>query len=358
MMMMPLALAALAALAACTRPSEQRAADDLGVGTASLTDASVQIAGGLAAVRELADHRLELWAQAPVLDLQLSLLDTAAGDWTITIRNALTDAVLSDGTTTYTREPGQHPTVAIFRVPLGAGAHALRLAPPDADSRAPFRVAAMADIQTALPVVHEVFARINAVPDLRFVVGMGDLTERGELAEYELYERQLATLNIPLYTTIGNHELWHDHMRFLDRFGRANFQFDFHGVAFTFVDSGDAGLDPLVEEWLDGWLDAARDRPHVFLTHMPPVDPVGIRYGSFRSTRDGRRLLSRLAGGNVDLTLYGIPAYITGGGGADPMRLDGIDRHFLVIELGSPQTGLLPIDLTGGIGGVEVHRVD
>ena len=362
-------LAALAA--ACTRPSEQRALDDLGVGAASLTDADVQIAGGLAAVRALADHRLELWAQAPVLDLQISLLDTAAGDWTITIRNATTDAVLSDGATAYTREPGQRPTVAIFHVPLGAGTHALRLAPPDAGVLAPFRVAAMADIQTALPAVHEVFAEINAVPDLRFVVAMGDLTERGHLDEYELYERQLETLQIPFYTTIGNHELWNDHMRFLDRFGRANFQFDFKGVAFTFVDSGDASLDPLVEEWLGDWLDAARDRPHVFLTHMPPVDPVGLRYGSFRSTRDGRRLLSRLVEGNVDLTLYGhihtyveyenagIPAYISGGGGADPMKLDGIERHFLVIELAPAQTAFAPLaPFPGGVGGVEVHRVD
>jgi hypothetical protein len=364
-----LALGACAA-AACLEPAAERARDDLDVGAARSADAEVQIAGGLAAVRALADHRLELWAQAPVLDLRLSLLDTAAGDWTIMIRNATTEAVLAAGGATYVREPGERPTVAVFRVPLPAGAHELRLAPPDADWLSSFKVAAMADIQTALPVVHEVFAAINAVPDLRFVVGMGDLTERGHLDEYDLYERQLETLQIPFYTTIGNHELWNDPLRFLGRFGRANFQFQFKGVAFTFVDSGDAGLDPLVEEWLDGWLADARALPHVFLTHMPPVDPVGLRYGSFRSTRDGRRLLSRLAGGNVDLTLYGhihtlvqyenagIPAYISGGGGAAPMKFDGIDRHFLVVELVPAAASLAPFGGGGGIAGVEVHRVD
>jgi 3',5'-cyclic-AMP phosphodiesterase len=366
------ALAALAACAAaaCLRPGEDRAADDLGVGSAAIADADVQVAGGLATVRALADHRLELWSQAPVIDVRLELLDTAAGDWTITIRNALADAVLATGGATYAREPGERPTVATFRVPLGAGVHELRLAPPDADRIEGYRVAAMADIQTALPSVHEVFAAINAVPDLRFVVGMGDLTERGYLEEYDLYERQLETLQIPFYTTLGNHELWSDHMRFLGRFGRANFQFQFKGVAFTFVDSGDAGIAPLVEEWLDGWLADARDAPHVFLTHMPPVDPLGLRYGSFRSTRDGRRLLSRLVAEDVDLTLYGhihtfvsydnagIPAYISGGGGADPMRLDGIDRHFLVIELAPAPATVAPLLPGGGIGGVSVHRVD
>lgn len=362
--------ACAAASTACVRPGEERARDDLGVGAAAITDAEIQIAGGLAAVRALGDHRLELWSQAPVLELRLALLDTAAGEWVITIRNAMADAVLSAAGATYTREPGERPTVATFRVPLGAGVHELRLAPPDAERLEGFKVAAMADIQTALPVVDQVFAAINAVPELRFVVGMGDLTERGRLDEYELYERQLAELAIPFYTTIGNHELWGDHLRFLDRFGRANFQFRFKGVAFTFVDSGDAGLDPLVEEWLDGWLADAREAPHVFLTHMPPVDPLGLRYGSFRSTRDGRRLLSRLVEGGVDLTLYGhihtyvayenagIPAYISGGGGADPMLLDGIDRHFLVVELAAPPAGLAPLDPAAGVAGVEVHRVD
>jgi hypothetical protein len=101
---------------------------------------------------------------------------------------------------------------------------------------------------------------------------------------------------------------------------------------------------------------------------MPPVDPFGMRYGSFRSTRDGRRLISRLVEGGVDLTLYGhihtlveyenggIPAYISGGGGAAPMKLDGIDRHFLVVEL-APDLGA-SAPLGGGIGAVEVHRVD
>jgi len=364
-----LAAAAVAALAAaaCLEPGQSRARDDLDVGASSIADAEVQIADGLAAVRALGDHRLELWAQAPVLDLRLSLLDTAAGEWTITVRNATIDAVLAAGGATHARQPGERPTVAVFRVPLSAGAHELRVAPPDADRLESFKVAAMADIQTALPVVHEVFAAINAVPDLRFVVGMGDLTERGQLDEYDLYERQLETLGIPFYTTIGNHELWHDHMRFVGRFGRASFQFRFKGVAFTFADSGDAGIDPLVEEWLDGWIAGAREQPHVFLTHMPPVDPVGLRYGSFRSTRDGRRLLSRLAGGGVDLTLYGhihtlveyenagIPAYISGGGGAAPMRFDGIDRHFLVVEL-APAAALVPGG--DGVAGVEVHRVD
>ncbi len=353
-------LAALLIMNACTRPADQRALAELEVGSAALRDVELQVAGGLAAVRKLTDHEIELWSQSPVVEVQLALGASAAGDWTITVRNVLPDATLSTASAVYTRAYGDRPTVATFLLTLGEGTHVLRVAPPDADRVEPFRVAAMADIQTALPIVDDVFNAINLVPDARFVVGMGDLTERSELEEYDLYERQLTVLGIPLYTTLGNHELWAEPARFFDRFGRASFQFTFKGAAFTFVDSGDAGLDPIVEEWLDGWLADARDQTHVFLTHIPPIDPLGVRYGAFRSARDGHRLLSRLAANDVELTLYGhihtyqafenagIPAYISGGGGAQPMRFDGIDRHFLMVELDP---------VAGKVGEVTVHRV-
>jgi predicted phosphodiesterase len=354
-----LAIVALA-LAGCTRPGESRALAELEVGAAELRGIAVQATGGLAAIRDLSDGRIELWSQTPDLELVVELDATAAGAWTIVARNTPVDAVLSDSGVVHPRAPGGFPTVATFALALAPGVHVLRIAPPDADRREPYKVAAMADIQTALPIVDDVFRAISEVPDLRFVVAMGDLTERGELAEYELFERQLQTLAIPFYTTVGNHELWAPPERFYGRLGRASFHFGFKGAAFSFVDSGDAGIDPIVEGWLDGWLAEARADAHVFLTHVPPLDPFGGRYGSFRSAQDARRLLARLVDGGVDLTLYGhlhtysrfenagIPAYISGGGGALPMTWDGIDRHFLVITIDPERRS---------IGDVEVHRV-
>lgn len=334
----------LAALAACVHPGEERARDELEVGHAAAADAVVDVTDGLAVVRALTDHALDLWCSAPVVELSLT---GDPGDWTITAQNVVADAELVIDGRSVAREPGDRRTVATFRVVLGAGPHTLRIAPPDASLAAPFRAVAMADIQTALPVVNEMFAKINQV-DARFVIAMGDITDRGELDEYALFDRQLFTLDIPFYTTLGNHELWGGTDRFFTRYGRASFHFDFKGTAFTFADSGDAGLDPLVESWVDGWLAQARDQPHVFLTHIPPIDPVGIRYGGFRSNRDAYRLLARLAENKVDLQLYGhihtlveydngnIPTYISGGGGAQPMRGDGIGRHFLVIDFDGP----------------------
>jgi hypothetical protein len=346
-------------VSACIRPADERATEELSVGQAELSDSSVRVEGGLAAIRELADARLELWSQAPVLDIELAVGTSDGGNWTITARNILTDAQLFVDGVSYVREPEQFPTVGVFHVPLAAGVHALHVAPPDEALLEPFQVAAVADIQTALPEVDEVFEAINAVPDLRFVVAMGDITQRAEVWEYDLFDRQLVTLQIPFYTTLGNHDLWAPASRFFERYGRASFSFTFKGVTFTFADSGDGDIDPTVDGWLDEWLDAARDRTSIFLSHFPPIDPVGIRYGGFRSADDARRLLSKFVQNNVDLTLYGhihtfikfdnagIPAYISGGGGAEPMKCDGNDRHFHVVEADST-----------GIRDVSVHRVD
>jgi len=218
----------------------------------------------------------------------------------------------------------------------------------------------MGDIQTALPRVDDVFARIDREPGIRFVFSMGDLVEDGRLDEYALLVDKLELLDVPYFSTIGHHELRANLDRWHDLFGRYNVHFLFKGAAFSIVDSGNASLDPLVYDWLDGWLAEGVDRVHVFGTHFPPIDPVGVRQGAFRSRKEAAKLLARLAAGEVDLTLYGhihsfyaysnagIPAYISGGGGALPEKFDGIGRHFLVVE----------VDPDGGLGPVGVVRVD
>ncbi|MBP6628505.1 MAG: metallophosphoesterase [Kofleriaceae bacterium] len=350
----------IAAGAGCTQPGADRAAAELAVGQAAAAGWTVAIDDGLGAVRRLDPAVLEVWAGAPTIELTLGAAVTTS--LTVIIHNAVPDAEITSPTVALgATTTGARVTDRTVSAVIPAGAHRLRVAAPDADEVGRFRVVAMADIQTALPTVDEVFARIAGVPDVRFVVSMGDLTERALEEEYDLFEAQLAYLPVPYYTTLGNHELWTEADNYFRRFGRASFQARFKGAAFTFADSGDGGLDPTVEGWLDGWLADGADDLHLFLTHYPPIDPVGVRAGSFRSRRQAHQLLARLSEGGVDLTLYGhvhtflayenagIPAYISGGGGAVPVRWDGIGRHVLVVDLDPAR---------GAIDQVGVARVD
>jgi 3',5'-cyclic AMP phosphodiesterase CpdA len=193
--------------------------------------------------------------------------------------------------------------------------------------------------------VQDIYDRINATPRIEFLLGAGDLTRRGSVAELEQFQAYMLGLSVPYYVTLGNHELGASPPRYHDYFGRGSSSFEYHGVRFTLLDSASATLDPIVYGWLDEWLALGREQPHVVAMHIPPLDPIGVRNGAFASRAEAAKLLAKLASAGVDLTLYGhihsyyrfdnagIPAQISGGGGAVPEKFDDIGRHFLVIDV-------------------------
>jgi 3',5'-cyclic AMP phosphodiesterase CpdA len=279
------------------------------------------------------------------------------------VQNAMPQAVLTDletGEAFAVAEASAIPTRKTWQVALPEGTRRFRLATPDAETGGPFTFALMSDVQEAIDRVQDLFQRMNAEPGLSFLLGAGDLTRRGSHEELERYQRELEGLAIPYYTTLGNHELGVTPPPYQEWFGRASFQFVHRGVYFTLLDSGSATLDPIVHEWLKGWLAAGRNAVHVVGMHIPPLDPTGVRNGAFASRAEAAALVADLAESGVDLTLYGhihsyyafdnagIPAYISGGGGAIPERFDDMGRHFMVFD----------IDPARGVTGKRVVRID
>ncbi len=347
------ALALVLVVAACSPAEEERAGLDLLVGRASTAGAEVVVEDGLASVRSFCPGRLELWAQAPTLVVELDLGAQAPTDWTVTVRNALPEAELRlDGAATPV--PALTPAAATERawqltLPP-ATRSTLRIGAPDAAAVEPFRVAVVSDVQSAIVDFGDIVALLEEEPGLRFVLSTGDLVEDGERGLLLDFQAALAPLALPFYSTVGNHEqIQGDPADWAELFGRCSFHFGFKGAQFTLLDSASATVAPAVYEWLGGWLDEGADAAHVLLTHLPPLDPVGTRSGSFRSRKEAARFLRLLAQHGVDLTIYGhvhsyyafsnagIPAYISGGGGGWPELLDGLGRHFLVLDI-DPQT--------------------
>lgn len=356
-------LLSLAALfgASCLRPTEERIELDLQVGRAESGGLRVQVDDGLAVVRSLSQDQLTLWGSAP--SFTLTLTSRAARDLQLEIQNCLPDAelTLTSGTAELTPlGPAGAPTRQRWQLRAPEGELVLRLAAPDQNSSDPFRFALLSDVQEAIDHVADVFDKLNQEPELRFLLGAGDLTERGTREQLERFQRELLRLKVPYFTTLGNHELGQNPDLFHDYFGRGNFHFRFHHVAFTLLDDASATLDPTAYAWLDDWLERAQRDVHVVAMHIPPIDPIGVRNGSWASRSEAAKLLARLAAGHVDLTLYGhvhsyysfdnagIPAFISGGGGAIPERFDHIGRHFMLFTA-SP---------TDGIASQRVIRVD
>lgn len=350
-----LALGALQA-AGCLRPASERAERDLEVGQGTAGGVTFEVEGGLAAIRRLEPGRIELWAQAPLLEVRARSAPGATATWLLVVENACPDSVLvaRSGVSTSTRlvePPGSPATRRSFALSLARAAEArFSVGPPDASAPGSLRFAIINDLHVRTDDASDLRDAITLLDTdgaLRFVLSAGDITQAGEEAELARVQEELRALRVPFYATVGNHEVSpFGESAWPERFGRHSSHFWFAGVCFSLVDSSTATIDPTVYGWLDEWLAGARGRPHVFVTHMPVIDPVGTRNASFRSRKEAGKLLARLAGGRVDLVLHGhvhsfyaffeggIPAYISAAGGPMTEKLDDIGRTLLLVDIG------------------------
>lgn len=349
-------------LLTCVDTTNERSRAETSIGSAQASGTSVDVQDGLAAIRHLDASELSLWAGAPSLVVRMKRAPDAPPAFTLTVDNSMPDAVLEGVTATgdaITVEsiPRDRPTQKQWSVTVAPGSDAtLRVHPTRDDPTTVWRFALLSDIQEAIDRVQDIYSHMNTDPSIAFVVSAGDLTTQGKAEQLDRFQHELESLSVPFFTTLGNHELGTSTVPFHDYFGRADFRFVYGSMQFTFLDSGSATLDPLVYEWLDGWLAEGRSRLHTVIMHIPPIDPIGVRNGSFADRNEAAKLLAKLAGGHVDLTLYGhihsyypfsnagIPAYISGGGGAIPERFDGIGRHYLTIDV-DPSQGVLQISV-------------
>lgn len=345
----------LLAATACLNGAEGRARREDHVGHFESNGQHIDIDDGHGVVRSVADGDVSLWANAPELGI---VLDLGATTVRLHIDNVLADAELEavddQGDVTSVERPT--PTEAIWTVTTtGAARFALRA--PDSADTSPWRFIMFADVQEAIDRVDDVYAIMNTSAGARFVVMAGDLTERGTEDELAEFRERMRALLIPIYVTLGNHELGTGDNPYFEWFGRGTHMFRFRGTQFTFVDTASATVAVRTRELMRPWWREGRDYAHVAIMHIPPIDPVGSRAGSFSSKNEAYGFINEMAENGVDLTLYGhvhsyyafsnggIPAFISGGGGALPERMDGVGRHFLSIDVDPPRQ-LFEVSLT------------
>ncbi|MFO0678669.1 MAG: metallophosphoesterase [Polyangiaceae bacterium] len=354
---------------ACTGVTRERTEEEAAIGSTSAPGIAIRVADGLAALRDGTLDRIHLRAGAPAIDVHVELAN-APETFHFEIDNVLPDArctaIAGDGTSLFVKAEARGRSldktcdVSIPRELGPAVTLDLHVASDDDGSAEPFTFGLLADVQEAVGEVDAIYARMGEEADLRFVLFSGDLTRGGSREELLEFERHEKRLDVPLYATLGNHELGSDRVHFHDLYGRGNYSFVYRSTRFTLLDSASATIDPAIYDRLDAWLGAGRHGVHVVAMHVPPFDPSGFRNGAFASRSEAAKLLERLAEGRVDLTLYGhvhsyyafanagIPAYISGGGGAIPERLDGIGRHYMKFH----------VDPIRGVRDATVVRVD
>lgn len=159
---------------------------------------------------------------------------------------------------------------------------ALLLLPPSLRGTDSFRFAWLSDThvgsETAADDLRAAVRDINTMPDIRFVVISGDITEYGSRAQLTLTKEILGALRVPLHIIPGNHDTkWSESgaTDFPRLFGSDRFVFDHGGYRFIgmhqgpLMKMGDGHFAPQDVRWLDETLASVRGRPVVFVTHYP-----------------------------------------------------------------------------------------
>ncbi len=149
-------------------------------------------------------------------------------------------------------------------------------------ARDSFRFAWLSDTHvgsaTAADDLRAAVRDINAMPDVRFVVISGDITEYGSRAQLTLAKEILGGLKATLRIIPGNHDTkWSESgaTDFPRIFGSDRFVFDLGGFRFIglhqgpVMKMGDGHFAPQDVRWLDEQLAKVHGRPVIFITHYP-----------------------------------------------------------------------------------------
>ena len=124
----------------------------------------------------------------------------------------------------------------------------------------------------------QIIDQINTI-EPAFTIDNGDLVYGGEPNKYRLFYETVSKLQVPLYTTLGNHDIRENGREtYTKLFGPAYYSFDYQNIHFAFLDSSRGWTEKraIPEEqyqWLEKDLAKAQGKRIFVVTHIPPTDP-------------------------------------------------------------------------------------
>jgi 3',5'-cyclic-AMP phosphodiesterase len=331
------------ALAGCLDPTGERTRRDLEqTGFAQLGGLVARIDQGVALRSEGSPPFVRFRANAPSVVLEFHNPAGAEAVVQVELVNAFEDSDVS----VPAQPVGSNALGFEVTVPAQGQAQ-VTVRPPGVDMAAPFRFAWVGDVQGGNERFTRVRERINADSSFDFVLFAGDITNAGTQEEIDEFIAVADGLQRPWYTLLGNHEaLRGEPLAFQRTVGRINVRFDHRGARFVLLDSASATVDPWAWDWVGQAMEAEGPRTRIVATHVPPLDPAGLRDGGFNDRNEAARLLEMLARGGTDLLLTGhvhtlkhaanagIQTWVSGNGGVRlGTRFDGSDLHYLSVSV-------------------------
>ncbi|KJS49201.1 MAG: phosphohydrolase, partial [Peptococcaceae bacterium BRH_c23] len=124
----------------------------------------------------------------------------------------------------------------------------------------------------------QIINQVNGI-NPAFVIDNGDLVYGGEPNRYRLFYETVSKLQVPLYTTLGNHDIRENGREiYTQLFGPPYYSFDYLNNHYVFLDSSRGWKEkraiPDEEyQWLETDLQHAQGKRIFVISHIPPTDP-------------------------------------------------------------------------------------
>lgn len=156
----------------------------------------------------------------------------------------------------------------------------IRVSPKDGTQS--FEFVMLGDNRDGYQTFSNIIDQINAINPV-FTVDDGDLVYGGEPHKYRLFYETISKFKLPLYTTLGNHDIRENgRPTYTKLFGPPYYSFNYKNAHFVFLDSsrGWAEKTAIPEEqyvWLENDLKNAQGKMIFVFSHIPPRDPRTVK---------------------------------------------------------------------------------
>jgi 3',5'-cyclic-AMP phosphodiesterase len=176
---------------------------------------------------------------------------------------------------------------------------------PDPDNYVFVATADAHFLETADPPAAAGFAGLVSARGAAFVIVAGDLVDSGLPAEYARYAAWAASLGVPVYAAVGNHDLYNSGWSsFRTVVGRSYYSFAVGARTFYVLDSGNGTLGRVQLELLSAALAADPNRK-VIVCHYPLYNGEDTQYYKLTNAAERAFLVDLFAQSGVELLLEG-----------------------------------------------------
>jgi predicted phosphodiesterase len=112
----------------------------------------------------------------------------------------------------------------------------------------------------------------NNKQNAEFCIITGDICNSSADNEWMLYKKDKNNISIPVYATIGNHDVrYHRGANFLQSTNRSVYSFEINNTLFIIVDSASQQYGDLQLQWIDNVLNNTTCQNKILFTHMDDV---------------------------------------------------------------------------------------